>query len=85
MRTKVLILVALCSVAVAGVWGSDVTSAGAAARKAPGAPPTERTGDGAVGASVAHSEELAVERERYTYDGTYGYTLWRPGPGRHRV
>ena len=81
---KVLVLVALCLVAVAGAWVSDATSAGAA-RRAPGAPPTERTGDGAVGASVVHPEELVVEHERYTYDGTYGYTLWRPGPGRHRV
>ena len=39
---------------------------------------SKRTGDDAVGASVSHPAGWHVEHERYTYDGTYGYTLWRP-------
>ena len=39
---------------------------------------TQRTGGAAVGAEVVHPEEWNVERENYTYDGTYGYTLWYP-------
>lgn len=38
----------------------------------------ERTGDAVVGASVAVPEDWSVERERYTSDGTYGFTLWEP-------
>ncbi len=40
----------------------------------------ERTGGEAVGASITHPANWTVERERYTYDGTYGFTLWRPEP-----
>ena len=39
---------------------------------------SKRTGDAVVGASVSHPAGWHVEHERYTYDGTYGYTLWRP-------
>jgi len=38
----------------------------------------ERAGDAVVGASVAVPEAWSVERERYTSDGTYGFTLWKP-------
>ena len=53
-----------------GVLGS-----GAEAQRAPNAPRTERTEGAVVGASVAHDALWLVERERYTYDGTYGFTL----------
>ena len=43
--------------------------------------PTERTEGEVVGASVSHPARLFVERERYTYDRTYGFTLWRPDSG----
>ncbi len=33
-----------------------------------------------VGASIVHPAQWTVERERYTLDGTYGFTLWKPGP-----
>jgi murein DD-endopeptidase MepM/ murein hydrolase activator NlpD len=39
---------------------------------------TERTEGEVVGASIAHPTKWFVERERYTYDQTYGFTLWRP-------
>ena len=42
---------------------------------------TQKTGGEAVGASVAHPEQWFVEREQYTYDETFGYTLWRPDNG----
>jgi murein DD-endopeptidase MepM/ murein hydrolase activator NlpD len=41
----------------------------------------ERTEGGVVGASISHPTEWFVERERYTYDQTYGFTLWRPDSG----
>ena len=44
-------------------------------------PATERTEGEVVGASIAHPADWTVERERYTFDGTYGFTLWRPEPG----
>ena len=51
-----------------------------AAQAQPDPSPEERTGDGAVGASIVHPEKLFVERENHTYDGTYGFTLWQPAP-----
>ncbi len=44
--------------------------------------PTTRTESDVVGASIAHPDEWLVEREQYTYDGTYGFTLWKPTPAR---
>ncbi|HKH10983.1 MAG TPA: M23 family metallopeptidase [Rubrobacter sp.] len=49
---------------------------GAQAQEAPVA--IEKTGGAAVGATVAHPAEWNVERAPYTYDGTFGYTLWYP-------
>lgn len=40
-----------------------------------------RASDPAVGASIAIPEGWTVERERYTSDGTYGFTLWKPPTG----
>ena len=39
---------------------------------------TQKTGGEAVGAEVVHPAAWNVEREPYTYDDTYGYTLWYP-------
>jgi hypothetical protein len=44
-------------------------------------PAAERTEGEVVGASIAHPANWTVERERYTFDSTYGFTLWRPEPG----
>jgi hypothetical protein len=43
--------------------------------------PAERTEGEVVGASISHPTRWFVERERYTYDQTYGFTLWRPDSG----
>ena len=43
--------------------------------------PTERTEGEVVGASISHPNKWFVERETYTYDQTYGFTLWRPDSG----
>jgi murein DD-endopeptidase MepM/ murein hydrolase activator NlpD len=40
--------------------------------------PAERTNADVIGASIAHPAEWVVERERYTYDGTHGFTMWKP-------
>jgi murein DD-endopeptidase MepM/ murein hydrolase activator NlpD len=37
-----------------------------------------RARDEAVGASIAHPAEWSVEREGYTLDDTYGFTVWKP-------
>ena len=42
---------------------------------------TQKTGGDAVGASVVHPAKWIVEREPYTFDKTYGYTLWYPDTG----
>jgi hypothetical protein len=39
---------------------------------------TQKTGGEAIGATVVHPAAWSVERESYTYEGTYGYTLWYP-------
>ena len=39
------------------------------------------TEGGVVGASVSHPAKWFVEREPYTYDDTYGFTLWKPESG----
>ena len=43
--------------------------------------PTQRTQGAVVGASISHPTRWFVERERYTYNQTYGFTLWRPDSG----
>jgi Peptidase family M23 len=43
--------------------------------------PAERTEGEVVGASISHPTRWFVERERYTYGQTYGFTLWRPDSG----
>jgi hypothetical protein len=47
-----------------------------------GGPGTSRAdpedGGQAVGAEIVHPAARNVEREPYTYDDTYGYTLWYP-------
>jgi hypothetical protein len=76
MRAWLAVLATLCLVA-----GSEALVTGADAQQVPDAPPAERTGGEAVGASIAHPAGWRVEREPYTYDGTYGFTLWKPGAG----
>lgn len=53
-----------------------VVVAGAEAQEPPA--DTQKTGGEAVGATVVHPAAWDVEREPYTYDGSYGYTLWYP-------
>ena len=78
VHIKELFFATLCLVAIMGVVAAAGPSASVEARQAPSTPPVERTGDAAVGASIVHPKELSVDRERYTYDGTYGFTLWEP-------
>jgi len=74
MRNKILgfVFLATASVMVAAVTGAEAQE-----------PPvtTQKTGGEAVGAAVVHPAGWDVERESYTYDGTYGYTLWYPDTG----
>ena len=68
MRNKILgfVVLAVASVMVA-------TGAGAEAQEPPAQ--TQKTGARAVGAEIVHPAAWNVEREPYTYDDTYGYTL----------
>jgi hypothetical protein len=76
VRTGVMVCLTLCLAVAMGVMVP-----GAEARQAPNEPRTERTEGAVVGASVVHDARWLVERERYTYGGTYGFTLWRPESG----
>jgi hypothetical protein len=42
------------------------------------------TSDDVVEASIIHPAEWVAGPERHTYDGTYGFTFWRPNPARSR-
>ncbi len=74
MRNKILgfAVLAVASVMVAAGTGAEAREP--AAR-------IEKTGGEAVGAAVVHPAGWNVEREPYTFDKTYGYTLWRPDTG----
>jgi hypothetical protein len=39
-----------------------------------GAASAERTNADVIGATIVHPAKWSVERERYTFDGTYGFT-----------
>lgn len=81
MRATLSVFATFFTVAAMGALG---TSAGVEAQQGPGAAQIARTGGAAVGASIAHPTGWRVEREPYTYDGTYGFTLWKPGTGAER-
>ncbi|HET9964734.1 MAG TPA: peptidoglycan DD-metalloendopeptidase family protein [Rubrobacter sp.] len=66
---------AMCALSIAG---NSVSSA-EALRESKG--PVERTEGEVVGASIPHPVKWFVERERYSYGQTYGFTLWRPDSG----
>ena len=76
MRAKVLLLLAVCMAIVVGAElpGSSVESARTGAS-------IKRTTASELGVSFAHPKTWRVERERYTYDGTSGFTLWKTGTG----
>ncbi len=78
MAKRELILAFFGLITAIGVVGSG---ADVQAQEASEGASTETTGNEVVGASVAHPEEWVVEREPYTLEGTYGYTLWRPESG----
>src|SRR5829696_72016 len=42
------------------------------------------TSDETIGASIVHPARWVAGPERHTYDGTYGFTLWKPNPSRAR-
>ena len=71
MRNKILgfAVLAVASVMVAAGTGAEAqeTSRG-----------IQKTGSKAVGAEIVHPAAWNVEREPYTYEDTYGYTLWYP-------
>lgn len=76
MRRKILICALVLSVAAVLVAGSG--SIVEAQRGGDSSAGTQRSSEGAVGASIVHPENLRFERDDYTYDGTYGYTLYEP-------
>jgi murein DD-endopeptidase MepM/ murein hydrolase activator NlpD len=43
--------------------------------------PSGNTSSEVVGASITYPEKWSVEREPFTLDETYGFTLWRPDSG----
>ncbi len=71
---NILGFVLLTLAAAMGVVGSG---AGAVAQPS-GTPAVQKSDGEAVGASVVHPAKWNIEREPYTFDKTYGYTLWYP-------
>src|SRR3712207_1212172 len=71
MRNKILGFAVLAVASAMAALGT-----GAEAQEASTA--TQKTGGVAVGAEIVHPKAWNVEREPYTLDGTYGYTLWFP-------
>lgn len=74
MKSWILVLLP-----VVAVMGYLSTGASVGAEQATEPPRMERTADGVVGASISHPEGWVLEREAYTFDKTYGFTLWRQG------
>ena len=72
VRFDRVLLLAVCLVAAMVVQGESV------ARQASSPADAGSTQGSVVGASIAHPANWTVERERYTFHGTYGFTLWRP-------
>ncbi len=74
MRNKILgfVFLAVASVMVAAVTGAEAQESSVK---------TQKTGGEAVGAEIVHPAAWNVEREPYTYEDTYGYTLWYPDTG----
>ena len=76
MRTKAWGLALLGVLMAMGLLTMGTT---VRAEQAAGPQQKERTSDGVVGASIFHPEGWILEREAYTFDKTYGFTLWRQG------
>ena len=76
MRLKTWVLALLPVVTVMGFLS---TGASVGAEQTAEAPRTERTADEVVGASISHPEGWVLQGEAYTYNKTYGFTLWRTG------
>jgi murein DD-endopeptidase MepM/ murein hydrolase activator NlpD len=77
LRIRVSVFATLWLVAFMAVLGP-----GAEARQTPPVTATtQKTGDEVVGASIAHPAKWTVQREGHTFDGTYGFTLWKPEDG----
>jgi murein DD-endopeptidase MepM/ murein hydrolase activator NlpD len=72
LRRVLLVAFGLVAILATTVQGEGV------ARQDASQPEVQMTEGDVVGASIAHPAGWAVERGRYTFDGTYGYTLWRP-------
>ena len=79
MRTKVLLLLAVCMAVVIGV---EMPGSGVEEAQDRNTASIERSVLNEVGASITHPKKWFVEREKFTYDDTYGYTLWRPDSGK---
>ena len=75
MRTKVLLLLAVC---MAVVIGAELPGSSLQGGRDRSAASVKREAMSEIGASIRHSRELVVDREEYTHDDTYGYTLWNP-------
>ena len=76
MRPKTWVLAWLTAVMVMGFLSTGA-SFGAEQPSTPSQ--MERSADGVVGASISHPGAWVQQREDYTFDKTYGFTLWRQG------
>jgi len=70
------------AISVLSTTGRLVSPAGAQESTTSGS--LKSSEDEAVGASISHPAEFIVEREQFTLDDTYGFTLWKPKSGSSR-
>jgi len=80
LRSKMWVLALLSAAMVMVLF---TTGASVGAEQATGQSQMERTANRVVGASVSHPEGWVLEREAYTFDKTYGFTLWRRADAEH--
>lgn len=79
MRTKTLTFAFIGLLVLVMLAGPGAVPGNA--RQNSGQGTNERTKGDVVGASISHPKKWPVERERATYDGTYGFVLWSPESG----
>lgn len=69
---------AAVAISVLSATGGLASPVGAAQRSGTASGALKKSKDDAIGVSIAHPAEWVLEEEPYTFDGTRGFTLWKP-------
>ena len=81
--TVVFVSLGLVFVMTAAGTGAEARQASPSDRYVAEGARVDRTEGSVVGASVIYPAGWIVERERRTFDDTYGFTMWKPESGAH--